>query len=128
MQMRFAVRLIAFLCVLVAIQFAFAESRPAETQPADLKPTTQGVIPKSVVFVVDASGSMINKFSTLKSGLSSALAKLMPDESFEIVVFKDRDIQEFKGGLQPATAENIKRANIFLHDIATTGTTDPLCS
>lgn len=58
------------------------------------------------VFVLDVSGSMQGKYSTLVEGVRQGLAKLQPDDRFKVVLFNNA-ATDFSGGFKPATAEVI---------------------
>ncbi|WP_282606362.1 VIT and VWA domain-containing protein [Pelagibius sp. Alg239-R121] len=71
----------------------------------DLAPIAEG---RDWVFVLDISGSMDGKFSTLAQGVSEGLDRLTPKDRFRIVYFNNgtRD----SGGFAAATPENIAQA------------------
>jgi hypothetical protein len=86
---------------------------------------------RRIVFVCDASGSMINKMATLKDQLTKAYTSLKPIESFELIFFKDEKFDSFmkfyhKDGLVAATPEAKRKAAEFLQGVTTTGSTDPI--
>ncbi|WP_296059900.1 VIT and VWA domain-containing protein [uncultured Amphritea sp.] len=58
------------------------------------------------VFVLDVSGSMQGKYTTLVEGVRQGLAKLRPDDRFKVVLFNN-SATDFSHGFQPATAEVI---------------------
>jgi Ca-activated chloride channel family protein len=75
------------------------------TPGLDLKPLTAG---SDTVFVLDASGSMQTKLSTLAEGVSQALGKLRPEDRFRVVAFNQRATELVP--LVPATPDNVQRA------------------
>lgn len=82
-----------------------------------------------VVFVCDATGTMINKFELLQKELYKAVDALQPAQSFNIVFFFDGPKAASIGNLEsllPATPENKQRAIKFVSDFSTTGQTDPM--
>jgi hypothetical protein len=83
---------------------------------------------RTVVFVCDASGSMIQTFSSLKAELTKAVTNLKSIQGFNIVFFQDEKAasMDTNGGLVLATPENKKKAFTFLEDISTSGTTNPI--
>jgi len=82
---------------------------------------------RTVVFVCDASGSMINTFGSLKAELAKAVVRLKSVQGFNIIFFQDEKFAVLDDkGLLFATPENKKRAMAWLDTIATTGTTDPI--
>ena len=98
-------------------------SRPATepaTQPADKK----GALfadhggARSVVFVCDATGTMISKMATLKAALIKTVGELKPEQSFNIVFYFDGPkFTSLAPGLVPANAKNKKRVTDWLDDI-----------
>jgi hypothetical protein len=80
----------------------------------------------SVVFVCDASGSMINTFASLKQQLVRSIGGLKPVQSFNLVFFQDEKCRSLGDGLLPATADNKSKAFKWLDEQTTTGTTDPI--
>ncbi|QOV87935.1 vWA domain-containing protein [Humisphaera borealis] len=82
---------------------------------------------RRIVFVCDATGTMINKIGTLKHELTRAIAGLKPVQSFNIIFFTDGGKYHIasREGLFLATPDNKRQAYAFLEDISPTGTTDP---
>lgn len=83
---------------------------------------------RRVVFVCDATGTMINKLGVLKHELTKAVAALRPNQSFNIIFFTDGGKYHIadKSGVVVATPDNKRQAFAFLEDITPMGTTDPL--
>lgn len=83
---------------------------------------------RTIAFVCDSSGSMIDKFASLKRELGKAIEGLKPIQSFSIVFFRDGKAPQFENGrLVPATADNKRNAYKWLESLGgTTGTSDPL--
>ncbi len=83
---------------------------------------------RRIVFVCDATGTMIQKLGDLKHELTKAVAALRPNQSFNIIFFTDGGKYHIaeKNGLVVATPDNTRLAYSFLEDITPTGTTDPL--
>lgn len=85
---------------------------------------------RSVVFVVDCSGSMVSAMSIVLEELARSIDRLAPDQRFAIVPF--RDVGESPGtfpaalGLVPATDENLAAARAFLRGLSPGGRSDPL--
>ncbi len=82
------------------------------------------VIPKEIIYLVDASGSIgMARLSQFEKGLIYSLKHLNPDDRFNILVFKDKTIP-----LSPTSLsndpDNIKDAIDFLHDLKSWSTTD----
>mgnify|MGYP000111790188 CR=1 FL=1 len=72
--------------------------------PGDDLGTLQGG--RDWVFVLDVSGSMQGKYTSLVEGVRQGLAKLRPDDRFKVVLFNN-SATDFSHGFQPATAEVI---------------------
>jgi hypothetical protein len=74
---------------------------------------------RRIIFVCDASGSMLNKFSTLRGALTKVFARLSPSQSFNLVFFQEEE-RGFtawdRTGLRRATPENTLEAVNFLED------------
>lgn len=70
----------------------------------DLAPIHGG---RDWVFVLDVSGSMQGKYSTLVEGVRQGLAKLRPDDRFKVVLFNNRT-EDLSNGFQPATTQAIE--------------------
>ena len=80
---------------------------------------------KSIVYVVDRSGSMSPIFDFVKSELSKAINKLNSAENFTVVWFNDGNVLKLSSGLVQATEDNKVRLMRHLNDIEPRGTTDP---
>ena len=82
------------------------------------------VIPKEIIFLVDASGSIgMSRLAQFEKGLVYSLKHLNPDDRFNILVFKDKVIAFNPTSLKP-NAESIKDALDFLQDLKSWSTTD----
>jgi hypothetical protein len=87
---------------------------------------------KNIVFVCDASGSMTNKFASLKEQLNKAIAKLKVPQTFDVVFFQDNKATVFSKDrlkqetLQIASADNRRNASAFLEEVTVSSTSDPL--
>jgi hypothetical protein len=82
-----------------------------------------------IVFLCDATGTMINKFALLRAELTKAIDNLKPGQSFNIVFFFDGPKAASINNLESlllATPENKRKAYKFMEDFSTTGQTDPL--
>ena len=90
------------------------------TPGLDLGPITQG---RDLVFVLDTSGSMGGKLSTLSEGVARALATLRPEDRFSIVTFGDRAI-DLTGGTVAASPEAIARWTDAVRRLQTGGSTN----
>jgi hypothetical protein len=81
---------------------------------------------RMIVFLCDATGSMINKMATLKDELNKAVVGLKPIQSFDIIFYQDVKVEPFQPTLVPATPESKRRAGTYLEGVTATGTTDPI--
>jgi hypothetical protein len=82
---------------------------------------------RTIAFCCDSSGSMIDKFSSLKQELSKAIEGLRPVQQFSVVFFADEKAHVFeKGALVNATPENKRKAAKWLDDLTTSGTSNPI--
>jgi Ca-activated chloride channel family protein len=85
----------------------------------------KAALPRRVVFVMDRSGSMQdnNKIDQARGALRFAIAKLRPQDRFNVVTFSDR-VEKFSPQLIDATPANLKRARSFVDDIVADGGTN----
>ena len=82
---------------------------------------------RKIAFVCDASGSMLNKFGTLRRELSKTVQGLRPIQSFNIIFFQEQNCASFADTLVMATPENKLKADTFLEDkITPRGETNPI--
>ncbi len=86
----------------------------------DLPPVTNG---RDWVFVLDTSGSMQGKFTTLAYGVEKALDKLNPEDRFRIVTFSNT-AREMTAGYVDATPENVHRYVEAVHRLVANGGTN----
>ena len=81
-----------------------------------------------IVFVVDASGSMIGAFPAVVQQIERTLRQLEPGQSFSIVLFREGEMLELpgRGGrLRPATPRAIDEAVGWMGDRTPRGRSDP---
>lgn len=82
---------------------------------------------RSVVYVCDASGSMINHFDSLRHQIERSIHRLKAVQSFNILFFREEGATGLEGGrLVLATGANKGRATAFLSEVTASGTTEPL--
>ncbi|HEY2587311.1 MAG TPA: VWA domain-containing protein, partial [Tepidisphaeraceae bacterium] len=83
---------------------------------------------KRIAFVCDASGSMLNKFSTLRRELSNTVQGLRVIQSFNIIFFQEQSCTALDNNqLVMATPENKVKATNYLEDKVTPrGETNPI--
>jgi Ca-activated chloride channel homolog len=90
------------------------------TPGLDLKPVVQG---SDWTFVLDRSGSMQGKITTLADGVSKAVQRMRPEDRFRILSFSD-SAQWVTKGWQPGTPDAIRSACESVSRIASGGGTD----
>ena len=81
---------------------------------------------KKIVYVVQASGSMMAVFDDVRVQLKSAVTNLHPPQVFNIVFIKEKENPTLAEGLLFATPENKKKAAAFIDDLAPRDHFDPL--
>jgi len=90
-----------------------------EIKPPDVKP-----LPKTVIFVLDRSGSMAGKkIEQARKSLRFVLDNLREDDLFNIVVYDDR-VETFKPELMRYTSESRAEATRFVDNIREGGATN----
>ena len=79
--------------------------------PPDMKYLGQHLLPRDVVFVLDVSGSMAGtSIEQAKTSLTQALARLQPQDRFNIIWFNDR-AERLHPASVPASGRNVRDAN-----------------
>jgi hypothetical protein len=81
---------------------------------------------RSIAFVCDASGSMMDKMATLKQELKNTVDKLKPIQWFSVIFFADKQPQAMAQQLIAASPDNKRKAYDFLNTVTTAGATDPI--
>jgi hypothetical protein len=79
-----------------------------------------------VVYLCDSSGSMMNKFDTLRQELRKAADTLKPIQSFDIIFFSEDNYLALDKQLLLATPEAKRKAYEFLDKTAPHGSSDPI--
>ncbi|MDB5321118.1 MAG: hypothetical protein JWN40_2749 [Phycisphaerales bacterium] len=79
-----------------------------------------------VVYLCDSSGSMMNKFDTLRQELRKAADTLKPIQSFDIIFFSEDSFVALDKQLMLATPEVKRKAYDFLDKTAPHGSSDPI--
>ncbi len=79
----------------------------------DLQPIHEG---SDWIFVLDISGSMKGKFTTLADGVQQALGKMRPNDRFRVVLFNE-SASELTSGYINATSENVQHYSQALMQI-----------
>jgi hypothetical protein len=80
----------------------------------------------SVVFICNASGSMINKMAMVKGELNKAVVNLKPAQSFDMIFFHDVKGERSQPALVPANTENKRKFQTYLEKVTSGGTGDPI--
>lgn len=83
---------------------------------------------RRLVFVCDATGTMINKLASLKEELVRVISGLRGSQSFNVIFYTDggKVLIASPEGLMLATPDNKRRAIGFMSDVTPIGTTDPI--
>jgi hypothetical protein len=82
---------------------------------------------RTIIFVCDCTGSMINKIARLKLELSQAVHGLKPNQSFNIIFYQDEKLLALnEGGMLPVNAGNVRKAETWLAEVVAAGSTDPV--
>lgn len=82
------------------------------------------VLPKDIVFVLDASSSMgSRRLRTIKNEVNQLLGRMRSSDRFNVVGFKGR-VNLFTDTLAPINSDNTKLAREFLVDLDSSGHTD----
>ena len=90
-----------------------------EVKAADARPQ-----PKTVIFVLDRSGSMAGKkIEQARKALKSVLNNLRDDDLFNIIVYDDR-VESFKPELERYRSHSREEAERFVDNIREGGSTD----
>jgi hypothetical protein len=96
----------------------------ATTQPLPVtfaRLETRGV---RVVYVCDLSGSMMNKFESLREALRRSVAGLRAPQSYAVVFFQDDGVYPKRPELRAATAENEREFERLLGGASAHGSSD----
>jgi len=80
---------------------------------------------RSVVFVCDATGSMMPMFDLLRAELAKSINILRMQQSLNVVFFQENARPPIDPGLLSATPENKRRLLKFVDDYICRGPTDP---
>lgn len=90
----------------------------------EVKPVDTRVLPKTVIFVIDRSGSMAGKkIEQARNALKSVLSNLRDEDLFNIVAYDDR-VESFKPELQRYSPQVRSDAARFVDNIREGGSTN----
>lgn len=82
------------------------------------------VLPKDVLFIQDASGSITEqRLAFCRQGLLRCLARLSPQDRFNVVSFRDAPARCFPDWM-PATPGNLEAGRAFVNALESRGNTD----
>jgi hypothetical protein len=82
---------------------------------------------RRVVYVCQASGSMISLYGDLRHKLEESIDALRPIQSFDVIFFADQDTFVFnRGALVMASPDNKRKAYDFIDHVVTHGQTNPI--
>ena len=90
------------------------------TPGVDLNPITEG---RDWIFVLDTSGSMQGKFSSLIEGVRRSLSTLTTADRFKIILFSDR-ARDFTNGYLPADRNSVEAVLHNLDSLQAGGSTN----
>lgn len=90
------------------------------TPGVDLNPITEG---RDWIFVLDTSGSMQGKFSSLIEGVRRSLSTLTTADRFKIILFSDR-ARDFTNGYLPADRNSVEAVLHKLDSLQAGGSTN----
>jgi hypothetical protein len=80
-----------------------------------------------VVYICDASGSMMSVFWRVRDKLRDSVSQLGLSQSFNVIFFSDVDVTTLsKNGLVVASPDNKRKALEMAEKMSAAGTTDPL--
>jgi hypothetical protein len=96
-----------------------------------VSPAGDGRAPRSIVYVIDASGSLIDTFPFVMQELSRSITSLTPDQQFTVLFFQRGRVTELPDpGLKRADAQTIRQARQWLapgtFNVVPGGRTDPV--
>ena len=93
--------------------------------PATIFPSNSNRNTK-VVYVLDATGSMMSSFDNLRRQLKLSISGLRPPQSFNIIFINDRHPEPFAPQLRFASPEAKRQAEEYVDNMAPRGGTEPL--
>jgi Mg-chelatase subunit ChlD len=91
-----------------------------------MRPVLVEAVGKRVVYVLDSSGSMMNKFETLRRLMRQAVDSLQRNQQFAIIFFSEDKFLALDRELLPAVPETKRKAYDFLDKTAPHGSSDPI--
>jgi len=82
---------------------------------------------RRVVFVLDASGSMLNTLDRARVDILHLIEDLAREDSFTVMVSRDDGVEVFADVFMPASVGNIAAVRAYLADVSPRGTGDGQC-
>lgn len=86
----------------------------------------EGQRARSIVYVMDRSGSMADTFRLLQRELMQAIGSLERDQQFNVIWFNEGEATQMFTRLAPATLENKRKVFDAIGTIVPSGQTEPL--
>lgn len=82
---------------------------------------------RKIVYVCDASGTMLDVFSALRDQLKRSVDTLVPLQWFNVVFFSDENVMVYnKGGLVVASPDNKAKLYDWIDGVSARGSTQPI--
>ncbi len=82
---------------------------------------------RSVVYVIDRSGSMHRTFGLVRAEMLRSISNLTEQQDFHVILFATGDpLEKQPDRMTPATDEYRQRAALFLASVEAEGSTDPI--
>ena len=115
--------------VLIAAPATAEDSPPRQVErkpvvvrdvPPDQEPA------KKIVYVIDATGSMMALWDAISAQLQAAIAHLEPSQSFGVVLINEHNPEPLAKELLAATPENKRKADEYIRSMAPRGGIDPV--
>jgi len=80
-----------------------------------------------IVYLCDASGTMMSIFDRLRGELINSVKRLIPLQNFNVIFFQDDQVMAMsKRGLEVANPANKSKAYDFIENTTARGSTDPI--
>jgi hypothetical protein len=103
-----------------------APDRAATTRPASGSGAAAAKPPGRIIYIIDASGSMIDKFTGVRDVVFEAIANLPAAVSFNVLAVGDEKVKSFQPRPVQASPATVGEAKAFFNDLTTNGTSDLL--
>jgi hypothetical protein len=90
------------------------------------EPPSRQINVSRIVYLCDASGSMMNKFDTLRIEMRKSIESLRPAHGFDVIFFQGDHFLALDKELLLAVPENKRKAFDFIDVTATRDSSDPI--